>query len=135
MTGRHEFRRLIQETDLDLFGHVNNAAYLRILEEARWDLITRNGYGLEQIRQFQAGPTILEIQLKFLRELTNREIVTIETEAVGYQGKVGSMRQRIVKQGGVVACEANMSYGLFDLRARRLIEPNPEWARAIGITR
>ena len=28
---------LIKETYLDTFGHVNNATYLTLFEEARWD--------------------------------------------------------------------------------------------------
>lgn len=32
----HEYPVVIREHHLDTFGHVNNAAYLDILEEARW---------------------------------------------------------------------------------------------------
>jgi hypothetical protein len=31
---KHEYEALIHERHLDTFGHVNNAAYLEILEEA-----------------------------------------------------------------------------------------------------
>ena len=40
---------IIKEMDLDTFGHVNNARYLTLFEDARWDLITKNGYGLKKI--------------------------------------------------------------------------------------
>ncbi len=39
---------LILESHLDTFGHVNNAAYLTLFEESRWDFITKNGYGLKE---------------------------------------------------------------------------------------
>lgn len=129
----HRYTRQIHETDLDLFGHVNNAAYLSILEEARWDLITRRGYGLNRILELRQGPTILEIDIKYLRELTNRESVTIETVLVDYPSKVGHMRQTILKADGAAASEATLTFGLFDLRARKLIVPTPEWAQAVGI--
>ena len=45
----HEYELLIHEAHLDTFGHVNNAKYLEVLEEARWDFITRNGYGLDEV--------------------------------------------------------------------------------------
>lgn len=45
----HEYPVVIREDQLDTFGHVNNAAHLDILEEARWDIITRNGYGLVRL--------------------------------------------------------------------------------------
>jgi acyl-CoA thioester hydrolase len=46
----HTYPLTIKETYLDTFGHVNNAMYLALLEEARWDLITTNGYGLKIIQ-------------------------------------------------------------------------------------
>jgi acyl-CoA thioester hydrolase len=129
----HRYVRNIHETDLDLFGHVNNAVYLAMLEEARWDFITRRGYGLTRIRELGQGPTILEIHIKYLRELTNRESVTIETELVDYPGKVGRMRQTILKADGAPASEAVLTFGLFDLGARKLVLPTPEWAHAVGL--
>jgi acyl-CoA thioester hydrolase len=120
---------------LDLFGHVNNAVYLQILEEARWELITQNGYGLQRIVESKLGPTILEIQIKFMRELTNREAVTVESELLDYSGKVGHLRQRILKQDREAACEATLAFGLFDVRARKLVLPTDDWASAVGLER
>ena len=37
------YEMLIKEKHLDTFGHVNNATYFELLEEARWDFITNNG--------------------------------------------------------------------------------------------
>ena len=45
------YETLIRESHLDTFGHVNNATYLQLYEEARWELITRNGYGLAKVRE------------------------------------------------------------------------------------
>jgi thioesterase III len=134
MTVTHEFRRVIRETDLDVFGHVNNARYILLLEEARWDLITQRGQGLVEILRDRVGPTILEIQIKFMRELTNRETVTIHSEVIEYAGKTGKIRQQIRKEAGAPACEAIMVFGLFDLDARRLVEPTPEWIRVFALS-
>ena len=71
----HEYELLIHEAHLDTFGHVNNAKYLEVLEEARWDFITRNGYGLDEVVRTRIGPTILEINLRFQREIKNRQRV------------------------------------------------------------
>lgn len=40
--------------------------------------------------------------------------------------------QHIVDQDGNVCCEALFTIGLFDLTARKLILPTPEWLKAIG---
>ena len=129
----HEKTIVISEAHLDSFGHVNNARYLERLEQARWDLITERGFGIEVIRRSRSGPTILEINIRFLREMGPREVIVIRTEMLSYERKIGKLRQQMVKSDGNVACEAVFTIGLFDLERRRLIEPTPEWAYAIGL--
>ncbi len=129
----HEYRLLILEKHLDSFGHVNNAAYLEILEEARWDLITRNGYGLDEVQRLRIGPVVLEAHLRFMRELRNRQEVTIRSWVDSYSGKIGRFAQEIRDAADEVCCEAQFTIGLFDLTARRLIRPTPEWVKGLGL--
>ena len=130
----HEYPLTIREAHLDTFGHVNNATYLAILEEARWELITRNGYGLDEVVRRRVGPTIVEINLKFQRELRNRQQIVIRTWMDSYAGKIGKVVQQIVDTEGHLCCEAVFTIGLFDLGARKLIPPTPEWLKALGLT-
>jgi acyl-CoA thioesterase FadM len=60
----HEKTVVISESHLDSFGHLNNARYLELFEQARWDLITERGFGLDTIRRTRTGPTILEVEMK-----------------------------------------------------------------------
>jgi thioesterase-3 len=129
----HEYRLLILEKHLDTFGHVNNASYLEILEEARWDLITRNGYGLDEVHRLKIGPVVLEAHLRFVRELQNRQAVTIRSWLESYQGRIGQFAQQILTEDGTLCCDAMFTIGLFDLEARRLIRPTQEWAKALGL--
>ena len=130
----HEYALVIREQHLDTFGHVNNAKYLEILEEARWDLITGNGYGLAEVIRRRIGPTILEINLKFQRELKNRQPIVIKTWMESYAGKIGRVGQEIRDPDGNLFCQALFTIGLFDLDARKLIPPTLEWLRALGLT-
>lgn len=131
--GVHEYRLRILEKHLDSFAHVNNAAYLEILEEARWDLITRNGYGLEVVQRLRVGPVVLQVDLRFLRELRNRQEVTVRSWIESYRGKVGEFTQQIVDASGEVCCDAHFTVGLFDLATRKLIAPTPEWLEGLGL--
>jgi acyl-CoA thioester hydrolase len=132
MSYTHEKTIVISEAHLDSFGHVNNARYFELLEQARWDLITERGFGIDTIRSTRTGPTILEINVRFLRELKARDVVVIRTDLISYERKIGKLRQQVVKDGNV-ACEAIFTIGLFDLEKRRLIEPTPAWAFAVGL--
>ena len=124
---------LILESHLDTFGHVNNAAYLTLFEQARWEVITKRGFGLEEVRAREIGPTILGVTLKFAHEIRLREKIQITTEVSGRKNKIFTLTQVMVKSNGEAACTAEFTMGLFDLKARRLIEPTPEWLSAIGI--
>ncbi|HEX9618770.1 MAG TPA: acyl-CoA thioesterase [Polyangiaceae bacterium] len=129
----HEKTLIVSEAHLDSFGHVNNARYLELFEQARWDMIASRGFGIETIRKTLTGPTILEITLRFLRELQARETIVIRSTVLSYERKVGRLGQTMIRSDGNVACEAVFTIGLFDVERRRLIEPTPEWAYAVGL--
>lgn len=123
---------LILESHLDSFGHMNNATYLEVFEEARWDLVTGRGYGLKKIKETGKGPVILEIHLLFSRELRLRSQVTIHTQVASYAKKIGHLNQWITDDRGKVCCEAKFTMGFFDLATRKLIVPTNEWLNAMG---
>src|SRR6201999_2706287 len=98
----------------DAFGHVNNATYLALFEEARWEFITENGYGVKKMLETGLAPTILEVKLRFLKELRLREQIVIQTQLVSYKGKIGLIQQEILR-GTDVCCQAEFTMALFNL--------------------
>lgn len=128
-----EYPLVIKEHHLDSYGHVNNATYLALFEEARWEAITGRGYGFQQVHNTGLGPVVLEIQLKFLKELKLREIITITLEVESYEGKIFKLRQKMLKADGETAADAVFTGGFFDLKNRKLIMPNADWLQAIGL--
>lgn len=127
----HTYPVLIKEAHLDTFGHVNNAVYLVLLEEARWDLLTGNAYGLDKIMATRTGPTILDINLRFIKELKLRDEIIVETRLASYQKKIGIIEHKIMR-GDELCCTAEITMALFDLNQRKIIMPTPEWLRGIG---
>ena len=123
----------IREHHLDGFGHVNNATYLQLFEEARWDLITQGGYSWEAVQEQRKGPVILELSVKFQRELKVREKIKIETQCIDYQKVVAELEQKIWNEAGDLCTLARFKFALFDLEKRRIIKPTPEWLRALGL--
>ena len=123
----------IKESHLDTFGHVNNATYLNLYEEARWDFITKRGYGLKEIQELKTGPVILDLNLKFKKELKNREVITIKTKTLEASHRlIMKLQQTMHKPNGDIASVVEMSVGLMDLSQRKLIEPTQKWLYAIG---
>ena len=129
-----EYELMIRENHLDSFGHVNNAVYVQLYEEARWDFITKNNCGLDKIQQNKIGPVILDLQVRFKRELKNREKIKIisQTKEV-VNDKILILNQKMINEEGKIASEALFTVGFFDLKERKLIAATSEWLKAVGI--
>lgn len=125
----------INETQLDLFGHVNNATYLQLYEQARWEMIEHRGYGVEQIRKTQHGPVILECHIKYRREIKNREKITIKTKCQrdAKNSILMTIEQEMIKESGELASCATFKVGLMDLCERKLIPLTPLWLKAVEL--
>lgn len=128
-----QYEKMIVETDLDMFGHVNHARYLSILEEARWAIVREVGFGMERVMKDRLGPVILGVNIQYKSELRNQDHICIITESIGEIGKVMQLSQRIVKKDGDVASEAIITYGLMDLNQRKLIYPSEEWIEKMAM--
>lgn len=124
---QYEMNMVIQETDLDVFGHVNNAAYLRLFENARWDFISSQGVGLKQIQQSGVGPVLLEVQIKYKKELKAREKIKIVSNFNPFEGKIARIEQKMLNEKGEVCCQAEFVIAVFDIHARKIIEPPDQW--------
>lgn len=122
---------MIKENHLDTFGHVNNAAYLTLYEEARWDFITKNGYGLDVIQREQKGPVVLDVNLRFKRELKNRQLISIHSQSQDMSSKIMKMKQVMINPEGEVASEALFTFGFMDMKLRKLVEMPQDWLNAV----
>ena len=131
----HRYPLMILESHLDTFGHVNNASYLQLFEQARWEIITANGYGLDKVHETNLGPVILELKVRFNRELKLRQKVIIESQVEMQKRKFAIIRQTIRDdtEGAKIYCTAEFLFGLFDLRERKLVSPTQEWLKALGV--
>jgi len=124
---------LIKERHLDTFQHVNNATYLELLEEARWEFLSEQGINLEQIHKLGIGPIVLECTIQFLKELKLRQPIVIESQMQSFDKKIGVMRQDILNEEGTLCAHATLTFGVFDMKTRKLILPTEQWLSAMGI--
>lgn len=127
------YQILIKEHHLDTFCHVNNATYLELLEEARWEFLNEQGLNLKTIQETEIGPIVLECHIKFLKEIRLRQTITIESQMVFFDKKVGEMRQDILDEQGQLCASAKLIFGVFDMKTRKLILPSTEWLLALGV--
>jgi YbgC/YbaW family acyl-CoA thioester hydrolase len=124
----HKYEITIKENHLDTFGHVNNATYLELFEQARWEALNEHGVSVKKITDDQIGPVLLRVELKFKKELLLRENIEIRSELIDRPNqKVMKVRQEMVKSCGEVACEAIFDIGVMDLIKRKLVKLEGVW--------
>ncbi len=129
----HFYSFTVKESDLDTFQHMNNAVYLRIFEEARWDWINLGGFGLAEIQKRQMGPMLLEVNLRFRGELKARDEVVIESKVVNVRRQLHKCVQEMkFKKNGEVACRGELTFGFVNLQTKELMAPPTEWLKALG---
>ena len=133
----YEQRVMIRETQIDIFGHMNNSRYLEVLEDVRWNMVEEKGFGLAKILSSKTGPIVLGMEIKYLKELKAREWVKVTVELLpnekGPEAKIQKLKQQMIKDNGEIACEATFAIGFFDMVARKLLPPSPEWKFALGL--
>ncbi len=130
----HTVEFLVYETWLDSFGHVNHAKYLELYEQARWDWLSEYQITSESIQQAGIGPVVLEIQVRYLREIKARQKIRISTRLARFQKKTFEIVQQMHRQhDDELVSELHLTGGILDLRARKLITPPPEWRQALGL--
>ena len=131
----YEYELTILEHHLETFGHVNNAVYLEIYEEARWDFITRNNLGMKEILESKVGPVLLDLSMTFKSELKNREKIKIISQARPEMRNkfVMTLDQKMMREDGKLASTLTISVGMMDLNERKLISPSLEWLKALGL--
>lgn len=76
---RHIYSCPLRWSDMDAFGHVNNAIFLRYLEEARIDFMFRLAPG-DGSPSFSGGSVVARHEIDYVRPLVHRHSpVTIES--------------------------------------------------------
>lgn len=137
MNSRSSYFLTVLEQDLDTFGHVNNTIFLQYFEKARWQICTEQGYGLKEVHDTGVGPVILELNVKFKKELKLRDQICIESEVLSYGRAVAYYQQQLFKvnpqEEKELCADALFTFALFDLKARRIVPPTEKWIRAIGL--
>ena len=116
----------VRSTQVDFFGHLNNACYLEIYEWARWEWAEQNGMDLTEMTEVQGiGPAILHIDLSFHKELRAHEEICVRTWIHELTKVKGVVAQEMTNKAGEKASDVKITFVMFDLKARKIV-PVPE---------
>jgi len=128
-----EFAMTIDESQLDALGHVNNARYLEMFEAARWDLALKCGLDLmESISKKKLAAVVLEINVKFRKELKANDNIKIVSNYVSHTNRVFQVEQKILNQNGDLCAVALVTLAPFSIEQRKIAEMPADWIKAFS---
>jgi len=127
-----EYSFVVTEDLLDGYHHVNNARYLDLYENARWHILEQSGLGREMVNKNKVGPVIIEVNVRFSRELLPGEEIKIITSSRRKNELVFYFDQQMINSKGEIASKAVFTTSLFDLEKRKMIKADANWLLAMG---
>ena len=127
-----EYKFIVDKELTDEYGHVNNARYLDLYEDARWNILEQSGLGADMVKTNRIGPVILEVTVKFRRELLPGEEITIITSSRRKNELLFYFDQQMVNSKEEIASTAVFTAALFDLDKRKMKRADEKWLKAFG---
>lgn len=121
---RHFYSCPLRWSDMDAFGHVNNAVFISYLEEARIDFMFRLAPG-DGSPSFSGGSVVARHEIDYKRPLVHRhEPVTIESWVTKINAASLTIAYEIKDEGQVYARASTVvvPYDLAAGRPRRITE-------------
>lgn len=94
----HEANFKIRTFHTDAFGHVNNARYLELLEEARWQFADRIKL-VEMLRERDLGFIIMDLRIRFREPVCEGDTICVATSLITLGTASGEVKQQVIKQG------------------------------------
>ena len=109
----------IRSFHTDSFGHVNNARYLELLEEARWQFAEHHGL-IDLLNEENLGFIIMQMNLRFRLPVVEGDTIQVFTSLITLGSDIGEVEQLIMKKGaGKLAAKSMFTFVLIGSDPRR----------------
>jgi acyl-CoA thioester hydrolase len=118
--------------EVDTQGHLNWAQYLHYAEQSRWECMAAAGVDQEALLASGIGPAVLDVQVKFRRELRGGDEIDVSCVFEFGSGKTFQIRHAFRRPDGLLAAEIASTNGFLDLAERRLVVEPAERLRALA---
>lgn len=105
----------------DFYGHVNNARYLEMMEEARWQYL-EVGLGLEYWSDRALGFVVAGIDIRYKRPAGPGMVLKISTEMTEAEGRSGLIHQVFTDlETGKTVVDAMVTFAVISLKTGRAV--------------
>lgn len=107
-----EYKRKIFGYECDVYGHLNNANYLHLYEEARANALDLVGMSVEELNKNGLQIYVTEIQLKYIKGLPIGENVIVKSNIIKSTRATFIWEQKIIDSTETI-CNIAMIKGAF----------------------
>ncbi len=123
-----EFRKRIYGFECDIYGHLNNANYLQLLESARSEAMIEMGMSVARMRELDLQVFIRSFTLDYRLAVEHEDLITIKSWFDEMNRIKSYWGQQIYNSRGELCFEARM-IGVFASggKAQRLPQEVFEW--------
>lgn len=120
----------VRFNELDTYGHVNHAIYLTYFETARIEALASIGCGLDRLQSDGFHLVVVDVHVRYARPATLGHVLTVETEVTEMGTASSRWRQRINRDGDLIASlELRGAFTNRDGRPHRIPD---EYLEALG---
>ena len=116
-----EYKRKIFGYECDIYGHLNNAIYLHIYEEARSDALDQMGMSIQTLNEKNIGIFLINLELEFIKAIQMGEIITVHSYIIESTRLRATWKQEIFNSKNEL-CNRAIVKGVFikDAKPNRL---------------
>ncbi|MBO6516917.1 MAG: acyl-CoA thioesterase [Bacteroidia bacterium] len=108
----------------DAYGHVNNARYLELLEEARWEALVKN----DVLKHFEALGLqffIVNVNISFKKPVVPNDLADVQTSVKEF-GRMSITFLQEIYVDNALTTQADVTFVLFDTKASKPTSLTPE---------
>jgi thioesterase III len=117
----HSTKIKVRGYHCDFYGHVNNARYLEMMEEARWQYLEA-GLGLDYWSDRGMGFVVASVTLNYKRPVGPGVVLEILSRTTRLEGRSGVIHQEIINlETGKTIALGDVTFAVIDLETGRAL--------------
>ena len=124
------YRHKIQYYETDKMGITHHSNYIRFMEEARVDFLSKIGWDYEKLEKMGIVSPVTAVDCRFKMPTAFAEVIDIEVRVEDFRGARLKIGYRMTNQRGEIVCEAHSEHAFLNPEGRpiRLQKEFPEFA-------
>lgn len=111
---RHTYRHIVQYYETDKMGIAHHSNYIRWMEEARVDLLTKIGWDYDKLESLGVFSPVTAVECRFRHSCTFADAVDIAISVESFSGVRLRLRYVMTAADGTLLCESVSEHVFLD---------------------